>query len=142
MKQEFFAQVKKGKLDFYNKEKLALWLIKKEGKEVDVLIEEEANRRTKKQNNAIHLYCQLLADEFEEHGLDMKQVIHADIPPTMELVKENIWRKVQEKMFGKKSTTQLTTDEVSRVYEVINKAIGQEWGIHIPFPSIENLIYD
>ena len=42
-------------------------------------------------------------------------------------------------MYGKESTTELTTSEVSKVYEQIAKLIGEKFGVIIEFPSKEQL---
>lgn len=100
------------------------------------------NRRTEAQNNALHLWFDQLAKAFFEAGLDVKAVIGDGIehPWTDTLVKELIWRKVQESMYGKVSTTELDTDEITKIYDVINRHTSERFGIHIPFPSIESLI--
>ena len=83
----------------------------------------------------------MLAEALNDAGYDMKKVIRAnmDIPWTDYNVKEFLWRPVQEAQLGKKSTTQLTTDEIDKVFEVINKAVGERTGVHVPFPSIETM---
>lgn len=100
-------------------------------------IEVRKNLKSDAQTRALHLFYTLLADEFNEKGLDIKTVLSKNVehPWTKDLVKELIWKKVQKSYVGKKSTTQLTTDEVDKIFNVINKFIGETWGIHIPFPS-------
>lgn len=95
--------------------------------------------RTDQQNKAIHKYCDELAKAFNEAGLDMRKVLKPAIfiPWNKTSVKQHIWRPVQEAMVNKRSTTQLDTPEVSEVYEVLNRHLSQEFGLHIPFPSRE-----
>lgn len=99
----------------------------------------EKEQRTKLQNRALHKYYELVAHEFREAGYDMKQILgkHIAIPATPELIKECIWKPIQNSMYSYDSTTQLTTDEISKVYEVLNKHLGEQFGIHVPWPSIE-----
>jgi hypothetical protein len=80
-----------------------------------------------------------LANELNDHGLYVSNVIRADAPWNKERVKELIWRSTQKRILGKESTTALTTTEVDQVFEVIQKAIG-ELGLTINFPSITQLI--
>ncbi len=98
--------------------------------------------RTPKQNNSVHLYFDLLAQELNNAGYGVKKTLRhdIDIPWTPELIKLLMWKKVQEAMFSKKSTTQLDTSEISQVYEVINKHLAETVGISVPFPSIEGFM--
>lgn len=102
-------------------------------------MEQQEKKRTEAQNNAMHLWFTQLADALNLAGWDMKKVIRVDIPWSPYSIKENLWRPLQNAMFGKDSTTQLTTDEVTKIYEVINREIGNRTGVTIPFPSIEEL---
>lgn len=103
----------------------------------------QVKARTTRQNNALHLYLEQLAIALREGGFDLKEVLKkdAEIPCTMENLKENVWRKVQIAMFNKKSTTELETDEVSKIYEVVDKTISERTGVTLPFPSIESMNY-
>ena len=93
------------------------------------------NPRTSAQNRAIHLFFTQLADALNDAGFDMKKTIQMDIPWTGYGVKEYIWRPTQEWLFGKKSTTELTSKDIDKLYEVINRAIGERTGVHVAFPS-------
>jgi hypothetical protein len=98
-------------------------------------------QRTIQQNRALHLYFQLLAERLNEAGLDMRVVLKptVEIPWTKESVKDHLWRPVQEIYLRKDSTTELTTEEINKVYEVLNRFLGEKLGISEPFPSIEQL---
>ena len=100
------------------------------------------DKRTARQNRALHLYFTLLAETLNDAGLDMRAVLKADIdiPWTTSSIKEFIWRPIQELQVGKKSTTELSKWEVSQVWETINRHIGEKFGIHEPFPSIEEIM--
>lgn len=97
-------------------------------------------KRTLKQNNSLHLYFTLLADELNSSGQDMRKFLkpEVDIPWSPTTIKEFIWKPIQESMLLKKSTTELTTDEVSKVYEVLNRYLGDKRGVHVPFPCVED----
>ena len=96
-----------------------------------------AKTRTLTQNNSIHRYCEMLSEAFNEAGLDMEKVLAkgTQIPWSETNVKELIWRKVQIPLTGKESTTDLETNEVSKVYDVVNRHISSTFGLFIPFPS-------
>jgi len=97
--------------------------------------------RTLKQNSCLHLMFSQLADELNDSGLYISQVIKFDAPWNGERVKELIWREVQKKMTGKESTTKITTREVDEIFEVIHQALSQK-GVEIRFPAIETLMME
>lgn len=96
--------------------------------------------RTITQNSSIHKYCQILSDKFNEAGLDMQTVLAegTSIPWSESKVKEDIWRTVQIALTGKESTKDLNTDEVSKVYDVVNRHLSQTFGVSVQFPSRDN----
>lgn len=104
--------------------------------------EKEHPQRTKQQNKAIHVLFKLLANTLNENGLDMRKTLkpEIEIPWAPGGVKEYLWRPIQEAQLGKKSTTELTTIEIDQVFDTINKHIGEKFGVHVPFPSVEELI--
>ena len=129
---------------FWPDEKKAwLWEMERlNGKEVEISIKKKTKTRTSLQNRSAHLYHTQVANAFNEAGLDIKLVLSKELehPWNGILVKELIWRKVQISMYGKNSSKQLTTVEQMEVFEVINRYIGQEFGIHVAWPCIDTLI--
>ena len=99
-------------------------------------------QRTLQQNKAIHVLFNLLAETLNENGLDMRKTLkpEIDIPWSPQSVKEFLWRPIMQAQLSKKSTTEMTTIELDQVFETINKHIGQKFHIHIPFPSIEDVL--
>jgi len=99
----------------------------------------ERAKRTTQQNKAIHKYCSLLAQAFNDSGLDMKAVLaekEAEVSWSMDSVKEVIWKQIQVAMYpDKASTTQLETNEVSLVYNQIARHMAVKFNIDVPFPS-------
>lgn len=93
----------------------------------------EAVGRTIRQNKALHVYFELVAEELNNAGLYIANVIRADAPWNKDRVKELIWKTTQEKMLGKRSTKELTTGEIDKVYDVVNRALSDK-GIHVEFP--------
>lgn len=99
-------------------------------------------KRTTRQNKALHLLYGMLADELNDSGLDMKKVLKpgVDIPWTKESIKEYIWRPIQEAQLNKKSTKDLTTKEIDEVFDTINRHLGEKFGVFVPFPSMDELM--
>jgi hypothetical protein len=99
-------------------------------------------KRTPAQNNSIHLWLSQVADELNNQGQTLQNVVaeikRAEVRPTMENLKEAVWRPYQIAATGKESSTQLEKPEVDKVYEGLNKFFGEHFGIHIPFPSQTN----
>ena len=100
----------------------------------------EAKARTLTQNACIHKYCRMLAERFNAAGYERvisSPVLKKDVevPWGMESVKEAIWRPVQLAMTGHESTKDLTTKEVSAIYEVIHRHLASKFGLEIEWPS-------
>lgn len=96
-------------------------------------------QRTDRQNRALHLWLTQLADTLNMAGLDQRRVLKPSvaIPWTQESCKEQLWRPIQEAMFEKKSTTELTKGEVGRVEEVLVRHLGDRFGLELPlWPSM------
>jgi len=91
--------------------------------------------RTQHQNSAIHAYCREVAEVMAAHGMDMKTVIKDGVPiePTMYLVKDYMWRPVQEAVTGVKSTTRVNKFEVNEVYEHLSRLLVEKYSINVPF---------
>lgn len=95
-------------------------------------------QRSPQQRKSIELYCKLLADALNDGGFDMKAVLEVktvDVPWSQDMVKEVLWRGIQIPMLDKASTTELETDEVDRVYKVLDRHIAQNFGVHVEFPD-------
>ena len=99
-------------------------------------------QRTKLQNRALHKFFALLAEELNDAGYDMKKTLkpEIDIPWSKDTIKEYLWRPIQEAQLRKCSTTQLNTKEIDKIYNTLNRHIGERFGIHVPFPSINYLL--
>lgn len=130
------------KLDFSNKRELHDFLLADQEKGYKgnyfVTIERETKKRSPEQNNALHLFFELLTNALNEAGYTVKKVLEQkiDIDWTPRLVKELLWRPAQEVITNKKSTTDLDkASEISIVYDHINRHIGEKFGIHVPFPD-------
>jgi len=94
-------------------------------------------QRSHQQNNALHLWCALLAKELNDAGYDMVHFFDegADIPWTKMMVKEMIWKPVQKVMTEKVSTKEAHKVEYIKIYDVLNRHLAQKKGISVPWPS-------
>lgn len=97
----------------------------------------EEQQRTSSQNRAAHKYFGLVAEALNDAGLSIQQTLksNVDVPWTPVSVKEILFRSVMRAMFLKDSTTELTTAEVNKVYEVMDRHLSQLGLDSIPFPS-------
>ena len=97
--------------------------------------------RTLTQNRAFHLYFTMVAVQLNNSGLYINKLIKeekykADIDWSGNLVKEQLWKPIQNAILDKKSTTQLEKAEVDRVYNTLNRYLSG-MGIIVPFPNRE-----
>ena len=101
----------------------------------------ETSKRTVNQNASIHLYLTQIADALNEKGRTFNfegiKGVKMELQYTQILLKETLWRPVQMALFDKKSTTELTTKEVSEIAKPIEMFFAKQ-GLNIPFPSIEH----
>lgn len=98
-------------------------------------------QRTAQQNRALHLYFGMVAETLNDAGLDIRAVLkpNVEIPWSPGTVKEYLWRPIQKILLQKESTKELTTTEIDRVFDVLNAHLAK-FGVHEPFPSIEELM--
>jgi hypothetical protein len=109
---------------------------------LEVVIKRRAKQRTDQQRKAIEVFCRELADVLNDAGLDQRAVMAKmeagfEVPWRQETVKENLWRPVQVAAIGKESTTKLTIEEVSKVYDPLNRWLAEKFGLSVPFPARE-----
>ena len=106
----------------------------------------EEKYKTELQGNALHLYCSQVSKALNEEGVTMVEVLDNfkkfDVFPTMESIKE-LWRNIQFKLFGFRSTTKLKKDgQIDLIYDPMNKVFSENYGIHLPFPERKLLEYE
>ena len=99
-------------------------------------------QRTIRQNRALWLFYEQLADKLNSSGLDMRTVLkpEIDIPWTKDLVHDHLWIPLQKVMLKSDSTTQMTTKDIDKIINVLVKHLGEKFGLTVTFPSIETLI--
>jgi hypothetical protein len=76
-------------------------------------------------------------------GFDVRTVLEMrpklEIPWTMLMVKENMYKPILLSMEGKASTEQMDTVEPGDVYKVMDRFTSDNFGISYPWPSKETL---
>lgn len=104
--------------------------------------EGKPKQRTLRQNKALHLLMTQLAQELNDHGKTMMEVLRheAEIEWTDYSTKEFLLRPFIKAMYGKNSTTQLTTKELSAASEAMLDHVAKVTGVALNFPSIEDII--
>lgn len=122
--------------------KLCTWTLATGCHIIKKMEDREYNQRTIRQNRALHLYFQLIANALNDAGLDMRVVLKPEIqiPWSKDSVKEYLWRPIQQMQLQKKSTTLLTTKDIDAVYDTLNLFLSEKHGISEPFPSIEEIM--
>ena len=115
--------------------KLIEFLLNAKDQSVEVKIHKHT--RTNRQNRALHLYFDLLSEALNGGGFDMRATIKKDveIPFTPETVKSHLWKPIMEAYLEKSSTTELRTNEISEVFEILNRHIGERTSVYVPFPN-------
>jgi len=110
------------------------------GKKVVVSIETGVGSRTPTQNNCIHEYCDRIAAALNNAGLE--RVITSpvlseplNVPWSKETVKSDIWHRVQTAMTGIESSRDLSTTQVSDIYDTIHRHLAQTFGLQIEWPT-------
>jgi hypothetical protein len=103
----------------------------------------ERSKRTALQNRSIHKYWAIIVEKLNAAGWTKKkyyEVKEVDIEWTPESFGEDVWRGIQDAMYQHRKTSKLETEQVSRVYEVVNKHMANTCGVSEDFPSKESLI--
>ena len=107
-----------------------------------VTIEKKKKSRTSLQNRSLHLWFNLLSEALNDAGFDMKKVIRQElnIKWTSYNIKEYLFKPMADVLFGKDSTTKLTTNEIDEVYEVVSKTISERTGVYVRWPCVDDLL--
>ena len=79
---------------------------------------------TRTQQNALHLWFELVAEELNAGGFTVQLVLKekVDIDWNKTLVKDLLWRSAQTVILGKSSTTELKkTEDIDKVFDHLNR---------------------
>ena len=107
---------------------------------------EEGIRRTKLQNKSLHKYLTSLSGGLNDGGFSQRATMEKfkkdfDIPWTMSSLKE-IFREIGFIMFDKESTSDLTTIEMQKVYDIFDLRFGEITGVSFDWPSVESMQFE
>ena len=94
--------------------------------------------RTSAQNRAVHKWLREVASKLDDAGYEASETITVPISFTEEIVKEYMFKPVARAMYGRKSTTALTSDEMRSVIAQMERLFAEKFGVTVPFPSREN----
>jgi len=99
-------------------------------------------QRTIPQNKAIHKLFEMMAEALNDAGWDMRKTLkpEVDIPWSKDTIKEYMWKPVMKAQLNKESTTEMTKKDINKVFETLHRHFGEKFGLHITFPSIEQII--
>lgn len=100
--------------------------------------EHKQHPRTNQQNKALHKWFELVADELNASGQSKQKVLAKTVELNWDAssIKEDLWRPVQKAILKKHSTTELKkTEDIDKIWEHLNRFLGEKCGIHVPFPS-------
>ncbi len=95
------------------------------------------------QNSALHKFFEIVAGELNDLGQEFTYSgLSVDAISTMytpEIVKNFFWRPIQIALFDIKSTTDLDTNQMNKIIDVITKFFGER-GVYVEFPNKEQLL--
>ena len=126
--------------DFYIFDQQIKWLRENKAK---CKVERITDKISVSQNAALHKYYEMISHALNEKGITytVKIVKEIEHPFTPMAVKEHIIRPIMISMFNKKSTTDLTTQDIDKIIDTITNWLSG-LGIEVHFPSIKNMIYE
>ena len=114
--------------------KLIEYLLKAKNKTVEINIYK--NESTDKQRRSIWLYCGLVAQELNDAGLDIRLLLEEELEVSWskEIIMNIYWKTIQKTLFDTDSIKDLKTNQVSEVYEELNRHLAK-FSLHVPFPE-------
>jgi len=108
-----------------------------EYKYLEIDIKAKGKARTLKQNAALHMFLTNLANALNDAGLDMKRTLkhEVDIPWSMPMAKEYLWKPMQKVVTGQESTAKVKTVDYPLIYETLNRYMSDKFGISVQWPT-------
>lgn len=93
-------------------------------------------QRTPQQRKALEVYCDMVADAMNDAGYDFRIVIKMPVRFTQEKVKQDMFKPIMRAMYPDKiSTTELNTVQIQKVFEAMNLATAEKFGISMDWPN-------
>lgn len=102
--------------------------------------EKPKKKRTLTQNAAAHLYFTKLADALNDSGRDVRSTITMPVDFTSDTVKKYMFKPIMQALYPDvKSTSKLNTEQISVVYENLNRLTADKFMISVQWPSRFNM---
>ena len=109
---------------------------------VQSLTDNLPHKRSSQQNKSLHVLFQNISFELNRLGMEFTyngiKGIEIQTTYTPEIVKEFIWKPLQNVMLKKDSTTKLTTQDIDAIFLILGRWFS-EHGVVIDFPSAETI---
>ncbi|MEI8087529.1 MAG: hypothetical protein WCG93_15070 [Paludibacter sp.] len=106
------------------------------------LIDSLPKKRSSQENRALHVLFQNIAYELNRLGLVFTfrgiKGMEIETTYTPDIVKNFLWKPLQDALLKKESTTQLTHNDIGLIFEILGKWFAEN-GIEISFPSMESM---
>lgn len=97
-------------------------------------------QRSDQQRKSIELYCKKVAKAMNDAGHSVQETFTAPIDLSQENVKDGMFKVIMHALWpDKTSTTELDSDQVTEVYENMNRITAERYGISVDFPSVESM---
>jgi hypothetical protein len=96
--------------------------------------------RTAQQRKALQLYCTIIAKQLNDSGNSVQITLAqaVDREWDMDAVKSLLWKPIQKIVINKESTADADRNEYTKVYDVLNRFLGEKFGVGCAFPSKSN----
>ena len=102
-------------------------------------MEQTEKQRSTAQNKSLYKWFEEVSAECEAQGVDRKTMVEdlsdASIPITGKFIKEVIWFHYMVAMYGKESTAQLTTKEMTEVERSVTLHLQEHYELQTKWPS-------
>lgn len=109
---------------------------------VQSLTDNLPHKRSSQQNKSLHVLFQNISFELNRLGMEFTyngiKGIEIQTTYTPEIVKEFLWKPLQNALLKKESTTKLTTQDINMIFEILGKYFSEK-GVVIDFPSAETI---
>ena len=95
--------------------------------------------RTARQSRTMWSWLNRVSIALNDAGLDLKKTIKADVNWNKDSAKLLLWDAIQKAVTKKTSSTKLTKDEWSLVYETLNRLLGDKFSVYVELTHDERL---
>ena len=81
----------------------------------------------------------MLAEELNAAGLDQRTVLKPSIaiPWDKDDIHDQLWIPIQRAVVKTGSTTELTKQQVSEIFDILNRHLSERFNLSVQFPSNE-----